>query len=86
MAKRIETFRETIGGIEVVDAAYADELLNAIVKVMECHAQWRVSIDAFWTEGSNTNKNRRNSARRKYRKARKACWDIVERSQIPAPG
>ena len=82
---RIESFRETIGGVEVVDAAFADGLLNATIKMMRRHNEWRTAqreyrADMFETEDGAINKtllNRYRAARSKYRKARWECWQVV---------
>lgn len=79
---RVETYRETIGGVEVVDAAYADRLLNAAAKVMLRHGEWRAAIEACRTEDTKTNRNRANSARGNYRRARYECGVVIDEARV----
>jgi len=74
---KIINFRETIGGIEVVDAVFADRLLATCLDVVNRHREWRLSTIAYTAESSNTNKNRMNRRRVAYRKARVELYMIL---------
>lgn len=82
---RIETYREVIGGIEVVDAAYADRLLNATIKMMQRHAQWREALEAHNVARTKATKNRLTTVRKRYRRSRWECWQVVAEAKTPPP-
>lgn len=76
--KKVTAYRETIAGIEVVDAAFADRLLTELNRVMVRHREWREAMAAYHETLSANHRNRLNAARTKYRKARQRAWQVVE--------
>ena len=78
--------RETIGGLEVVEAAVADRLLMAVAQMIIAHDRWRLSamdLEIPLEEGEDesvrkTKKNRVHKRRKSYRATRHACRVIIQ--------
>ena len=81
---QVSQFRETIAGVEVVDAAFADKMLRGMVRVMNAHAEWRSALEAYKLDGCNANRNKSNQKRKAYRKARYCAWLIVNEATTGA--
>lgn len=79
----VTNFRETIGGIEVVDAQFADRILRAMSKMLVRHMRWRHATAAFHalTDKSSPDwrmaKSAADKARRAYRGSRKEAYRIL---------
>jgi len=81
----LSNFREKIAGIEVVDAAFADRLLRATIRVLETHRAWRLSTWAYEADRSKANRNKKNGRRKSYRSARAVAWAIVDEATSKTP-
>lgn len=81
---KVLSHRETIAGIEVVDAAFADAMLTAFRDVMVRHREWRDAQKGCEDDGfSRTSFHRQTKARRRYRCARARAFKLVHEALTP---
>jgi len=83
----VTTCRENIGGIEVVDAGYADRLICALVELLEARRDFKIKLSQRGKDRSQENKDALKVAEKRRHKAVKACHLLVQEGTgiIPAP-